>query len=143
MTPEQKNLVQSTWKPVKEISDTAADLFYNRLFELDPELRPMFKGDMKEQGRKLMAMIEAAVNGLDNLGELTPAVEGLGRRHVTYNVKDEHYETVGAALIWTLEKGLGEAFTEDVKQAWVVVYTTLADLMKGAAAEGTAAEGVA
>ena len=136
MTPHQKELVQSTWKPVKEISDTAAELFYGKLFELDPELRPLFKGDMKEQGRKLMTMIGAAVNGLDNLGELTPAVEGLGRRHVTYNVKDEHYETVGAALIWTLGQGLGESFTEEVKEAWTIVYTTLADLMKGAAAEG-------
>ena len=138
MTPEQKELVQSTWEPVQEISDTAASLFYNRLFELDPSLRPMFKGDIAEQGRKLMTMIGAAVRGLDDLGELTPVVKGLGKRHVNYGVKDEHYATVGAALLWTLEQGLGEAFTADVKAAWTEVYTTLADLMKGAAAEGVA-----
>lgn len=135
MTPEQKQLVQSTWIPVNEISETAANLFYNKLFELDPELRPLFKGDMKEQGKKLMTMIGAAVRGLDNLGELTPVVKGLGKRHVGYNVKDEHYATVGEALIWTLGEGLGDKFTDEVKEAWVIVYTTLADLMKGAAQE--------
>lgn len=133
MTPEQKELVQSTWVPVQEISDTAASLFYNKLFELDPSLRPLFKGDITEQGRKLMTMIGAAVKGLDNLGELTPVVKGLGKRHVNYNVKDEHYETVGAALLWTLDQGLGEKFTAEVKEAWTIVYTTLADLMKSAA----------
>ncbi len=136
MTPEQKELVQSTWEPVKEISETAASLFYGKLFELDPSLRSLFKGDMEEQGRKLMTMIGAAVRGLDDLGELTPVVEGLGKRHATYNVKDEHYATVGAALLWTLQQGLGESFTEDVKEAWTIVYTTLADLMKGAANQG-------
>lgn len=135
MTPEQKELVQSTWVPVQEISDTAASLFYNKLFELDPSLRPLFKGDITEQGRKLMTMIGAAVKGLDNLGELTPVVKGLGKRHVNYNVKDEHYETVGAALLWTLDQGLGEKFTAEVKEAWTIVYTTLADLMKSAAHE--------
>lgn len=138
MSPEQKQLVQSTWIPVNEISETAASLFYNRLFELDPSLRPMFKGDITEQGKKLMTMIGAAVRGLDDLGELTPVVKGLGKRHVGYNVKDEHYATVGEALIWTLEQGLGDMFTDDVKEAWSVVYTTLADLMKGAAQEGGA-----
>lgn len=135
MTPEQKELVQSTWVPVQEISDTAASLFYNKLFELDPSLRPLFKGDITEQGRKLMTMIGAAVKGLDNLGELTPVVKGLGKRHVNYNVKDEHYETVGSALLWTLDQGLGEKFTAEVKEAWTIVYTTLADLMKSAAHE--------
>jgi len=138
MTPEQKQLVRSTWIPVNEISETAATLFYNKLFELDPSLRSLFKGDMTEQGKKLMTMIGAAVRGLDDLGELTPVVKGLGKRHAGYNVKDEHYATVGAALIWTLEQGLGEAFTADVKEAWTVVYTTLADLMKGAAQEEVA-----
>lgn len=138
MTPEQKQLVQATWIPVNEISDTAASLFYNKLFELDPSLRPLFKGNMTEQGKKLMTMIGAAVRGLDDLGELTPVVKGLGKRHVGYNVKDEHYATVGAALIWTLEQGLGEAFTDEVKEAWTIVYTTLADLMKGAAQEEVA-----
>ena len=138
MTPEQKDLVQATWIPVNEISDTAASLFYNKLFELDPSLRPMFKGDITEQGKKLMTMIGAAVRGLDDLGELTPVVKGLGKRHVGYNVKDEHYATVGEALIWTLGQGLGDAFTDEVKEAWTIVYTTLADLMKGAAQEEVA-----
>lgn len=138
MNVKQKQLVQSTWIPVSEISDTAASLFYNKLFELDPGLRPLFKGDMTEQGKKLMTMIGAAVHGLDDLGELTPVVKGLGKRHAGYNVKDEHYATVGEALIWTLEQGLGEAFTDEVKEAWTIVYTTLADLMKGAAQEEVA-----
>ena len=138
MTPEQKDLVQSTWIPVNEISETAASLFYNKLFELDPSLRPLFKGDITEQGKKLMTMIGAAVRGLDDLGELTPVVKGLGKRHVGYNVKDEHYATVGEALIWTLGQGLGDKFTEEVKEAWTIVYTTLADLMKGAAQEEVA-----
>lgn len=138
MTPEQKQLVQSTWIPVNDISETAASLFYNKLFELDPSLRPLFKGDITEQGKKLMTMIGAAVRGLDDLGALTPVVQGLGKRHVKYNVKDEHYATVGEALIWTLEQGLGDKFTDDVKEAWTTVYTTLADLMKGAAQEEVA-----
>jgi hemoglobin-like flavoprotein len=140
MTPEQKELVQSNWTDVEPISETAAELFYGRLFELDPALKPLFKGDMKEQGKKLMQMIGVAVKGLDNLGELTPAVAALGKRHVGYGVKDSHYATVGEALLWTLGKGLGEKFTEDAKEAWTVTYTTLATVMQQAAAEesGTA-----
>ncbi|OYW76868.1 MAG: hemin receptor [Verrucomicrobia bacterium 12-59-8] len=133
MTPTQKELVQSTWAQVVPIADTAAGLFYNRLFELDPTLRSLFTSDIKEQGRKLMMMIGAAVKGLDNLGEVVPAVQALGRRHVGYGVKDEHYATVAAALLWTLEKGLGEAYTPPVAEAWTATYTLLADVMKDAA----------
>ena len=90
---------------------------------------------MKEQGRKLMAILNTAVNSLDKLGEIVPAVQDMGRRHVEYGVKDEHYDTVGEALIWTLGQGLGEAFTEDVKSAWLDTYTIVATTMKDAAAE--------
>jgi len=135
MTPEQKELVQNSFEQVLPIADVAAELFYGRLFELDPSLRHLFRGDMKEQGRALMAMIKVAVAGLDKLEKIVPAVQSLGRRHATYGVTDAHYDTVAAALLWTLEQGLGEAFTPDVKGAWVEVYTILATTMKDAAAE--------
>jgi len=135
LTPKQVELVQGTWEQVVPISDQAAVLFYGRLFELDPDLKPLFSTDMKEQGRKLMTMITAAVRGLSDLGKLVPVVEDLGRRHVGYGVKDSHYDTVGAALLWTLEKGLGAAFTAEVKEAWATVYTILATTMKKAAAQ--------
>lgn len=134
MTPHQKQLVQTTFAKVAPIADEAAALFYGRLFELDPSLRPLFKTDLKEQGRKLMRMIGMAVNGLDRLDELVPAVRQLGTRHVGYGVRDEHYDTVAAALVWTLEQGLGSDFTPEVKDAWVVVYGVLASTMKEAAA---------
>ena len=137
MTPAQKDLVQSTFAKLVPIADQAAALFYGRLFEIDPSLRPLFKGDLVEQGKKLMTMICVAVKGLDTLDELVPAVKNLGRRHATYGVTDAHYDTVGGALLWTLEKGLGSAFTPDVKAAWTTVYTVLATTMKaGAAARG-------
>jgi len=133
MTPEKIALVRSSWQQVLPISDSAAKLFYGQLFELDPSLRSMFKGDMVEQGRKLMAIINTAVNSLDNLGPILGAVEDMGRRHVGYGVTEAHYDTVGSALIWTLGKGLGEQFTPAVKDAWVETYTTLASAMKQAA----------
>jgi hemoglobin-like flavoprotein len=134
MTPEQTVLVKNSWALVTPIADKAAELFYGKLFELDPALKPLFKGDMIEQGRKLMTMINTAVNGLDKLEAIVPAVEKLGVRHVAYGVKDKDYDTVGAALLWTLETGLGEAFTPDVKEAWTNVYNVLASTMKAAAA---------
>jgi len=135
MTPEQIFLVQKSWRQVLPIADTAAELFYTRLFSLDPTVKPLFKGDMKAQGRKLMAMIGTAVNGLSKLETIVPAVQELGKRHVKYGVKDQHYDTVGAALLWTLEQGLGDAFTRDVKAAWTAVYGVLAATMKEAAAK--------
>lgn len=133
LTLKQKDLVQSSWEQVVPIADTAAELFYGKLFELDPEVKPLFaESDMKEQGKKLMQMISVAVKGLDNLGELVPAVQKLGERHNGYGVKAEHYDTVGAALLDTLEKGLGEAFTAETKEAWTITYTTLAGVMKEA-----------
>ena len=133
MTPEKIALVRSSWQQVLPIKETAAQLFYGQLFELDPSLRPMFKGDMVEQGRKLMTIINTAVNSLDDLGPILGAVQDMGRRHVGYGVTEAHYDTVGSALIWTLGKGLGEQFTPAVKDAWVETYTTLASAMKQAA----------
>ena len=138
MTPEQLVLVKSSWEKVVPISDKAAELFYGKLFELDPSLKALFKGDMVEQGKKLMKMINTAVNALDKLETIVPAVQDLGKRHVGYGVRDEHYDTVAAALLWTLEAGLGDAFTDEVKEAWTITYTILADTMKAAAAEAAA-----
>jgi len=135
MTPDQKVLVQATFAKVAPIADTAAALFYAKLFELDPSLRSMFKGDMREQGRKLMQMLATAVRGLDDLDSLVPIVRGLGRRHAGYGVQDAHYETVGEALMWTLGIGLHELFTDEVRDAWAAAYWMLADTMKAGASE--------
>ncbi len=134
MTPEQVELVQSSWRKVVPIKDKAAELFYGKLFELDPSLRPLFKGDIVEQGRNLMAMINTVVLSLNNLTDIVPAVQDLGKRHATYGVKAAHYNTVGAALLWTLSTGLGDAFTDDVKASWTEAYIILATTMKDAAA---------
>src|SRR5512147_1064775 len=129
MTPEQIMLVKSSWAKVVPIAQTAARLFYGKLFDLDPALRPLFKGDMEEQGRKLMRMVGTAVNGLDRLDQIVPAVRDLGIRHAGYGVTDAHYDTVGAALLWTLEKGVGPASTSEMKAAWATVYAVLATVM--------------
>ena len=141
MTPEQISLVQNSWKSVLPIADSAAELFYGRLFEIDPNLRPLFRGDMKEQGKKLMQMISVAVRGLQRLDDLIPAVEALGRRHVGYGVTDAHYVTVGRALLWTLEIGLGDAFTPEARTAWSDTYATLAGVMQRAAHDVTPPHG--
>jgi hemoglobin-like flavoprotein len=138
MTPEQVQLVKNSWGQVVPIADKAAELFYGKLFELDPSVKPLFKGDMVEQGRKLTKMINTAVNGLDRLDAIVPAVQQLGVRHIAYGVRDEHYDTVGAALLWTLEAGLGEGFTDEARDAWATVYGILADTMKAAAREAAA-----
>ncbi|HBG31248.1 globin family protein [Candidatus Macondimonas diazotrophica] len=137
MTPEEIKLVQSTWAQVVPIKEQAAELFYGKLFEMDPSLKPLFKGDMKMQGQKLMAMIGTAVGGLTQPETIIPAVQDLGRRHVGYGVQDAHYDTVGAALLWTLETGLGPAFTPETKQAWAKTYNLVATVMKDAAAAQT------
>ena len=110
----------------------AAALFYRRLFELDPTLRPLFKGDLKEQGRKLMDMLRMAVKGLDRPEALLPALAALGRRHAGYGVNERDYETVGEALIWTLEQGLGPSFTPEIREAWTALYKLVADTMSAA-----------
>jgi hemoglobin-like flavoprotein len=125
----QIRLVQQSFSAVAPIAEAAAEMFYQRLFELDPSLSKLFKGDMKEQGRKLMTMIAAAVRGLDDLNALVPTVQKLGARHAVYGVADDDYDTVGSALLWTLEQGLGPAFTPDVQAAWAEVYGVLAKTM--------------
>jgi len=140
MTPEEITLVQESFEKVKPIAEQAAELFYQRLFELNPILRLVFRGDMQEQGRKLMQMIGVAVKGIERPQELLPAVRALGERHTAYGVKDEDYETVCAALLWTLEAGLGPAFTPATRRAWLKVYNLLAETMKegaGRKAEAT------
>jgi len=140
MTPENKTLVKSTWAMVVPIADVAASLFYDKLFTLDASLRPLFgKTDMAEQRRKLMQALAAVVNGLDNLEPLIPVLETLGRNHVRYGVVDQHYDTVGAALLWTLEQGLKDAWTPAVQSAWTSAYGTVADVMRGAAASNAPA----
>jgi len=133
LTPVKISLCRSSWAKVEPIADDAAALFYKNLFEADPSLQPLFKGDMVEQGKKLMQMISAAVNLLDKLDELVPVVEKLAVRHVDYGVKDEHYDTVGAALLKTLSQGLGDDFTDDVEAAWTTAYGVLASTMIAAA----------
>jgi len=121
--------VQSTWSAVKAIESQAAALFYRNLFESDPALKPLFRGDMEAQGRKLMQVIGAAVGMLDDLEALVPVLQDLGRRHVAYGVEDAHYGTVGAALLKTLEQGLGKEFTPRVRDAWAEVYALMANVM--------------
>lgn len=134
MTPDQVTMVQDSFKKVVPIADTAADLFYDRLFAIAPEVRPLFPDDLKEQKKKLIAMLATAVTNLHQVDTILPAVENLGKRHVAYGVTSKHYEPVGAALLWTLEQGLGPDFTPPVKAAWTEAYTTLAGVMQGAAA---------
>lgn len=117
MTPEKVALVKDSWAKVAPIKDTAADLFYGKLFELAPEVEPLFNGDLAQQKLKLMAMLDSVVAGLDQLDLLVPVAQDIGRRHVPYGVKPEHYDTVGAALLWTLSAGLGAAFTGSVEDA--------------------------
>ena len=128
-------LVQSSFKLVAPIADQAAAIFYDKLFAKDPSLRPLFRGDMTEQGKKLMRMLATAVNGLTKLDQIVPAVQDMGKRHSGYGVTDQMYDTVGSALLETLEAGLGEAFTPEVKAAWTEVYVLLATVMKEAAKE--------
>lgn len=135
MTPRQIGLIGSSWDKVLPIQETAAELFYGKLFELDPELKSMFKGDMAEQGKKLFTMLDTVVKSLDNLEAVIPAAQASGKRHAGYGVKDEDYNTVAEAFLWTLGQGLGDDFTDEVKDAWVVAYTVLADTMKAAANE--------
>jgi len=135
---EEKQLVQTTWKQVVPIADTAAGLFYDRLFELDPGLRPMFEAaDMASQRKKLIQALALVVNGLDDPDTVIPRVEELGRRHVDYGVEDRHYDTVGAALLWTLEQGLGERWSDAARDAWSGAYGLVSGVMKTAAARAS------
>ncbi len=134
MTPSEIAHVKKSFALIEPASEQAGSMFYARLFEIDPSLRSMFSDDLKQQSKKLMQVLATVANGLDRIDTLLPAVKALGERHVGYGVSEAHYETVGEALIWTLGKGLGEAFTADVKSAWLTAYTTLSQVMKTAAA---------
>jgi hemoglobin-like flavoprotein len=129
MTLDQVKLVQESFAKVAPISEAAAVLFYDRLFEVAPTVKVMFPADMTEQRRKLMATLAVVVNGLGNLESVLPAASALARRHVSYGAKAEHYPVVGAALLWTLEKGLGDAWTPQLADAWTAAYGTLSGFM--------------
>ena len=129
MTPENQALVRDSFAKVVPIAPQAAALFYGRLFVLDPSLKPLFKGDMTEQGRKLMATLAVVVNGLTNLETILPAASALAKRHVGYGVKPIHYPIVGEALLWTLERGLGADWTPELATAWGDAYGVLSDYM--------------
>ena len=139
MKIDQISLVEQSFDQVKPIAPRAAAMFYERLFELDPSLRPLFRGDLARQGQMLMAMIAGAVNGLRNIPQLAPVLRQLGARHVAYGVEHAHYATVGEALLWTLEQGLGDAFTPAVREAWTTAYGLLAGTMQEGAREAVAA----
>ena len=140
MTSQQIALVQSSFQCVQPILEPAAMMFYDRLFELDPSLRGLFRTSREEQGRKLAQALTIVVNGIARPDQIRGAVEALGRRHGGYGVRDEHYATVGEALLWTLEQGLGDAFTPEVRNAWSAAYGWLAFTMQRAAALGALAE---
>jgi hemoglobin-like flavoprotein len=129
MTPDQVQLVQQSFAKVAPISETAAVLFYDRLFDIAPKVRAMFPTDMTEQRRKLMATLAVVVNGLGNLESVLPAASALAKRHVSYGARAEHYPVVGAALLWTLEKGLGDGWTPEIAEAWTEAYGTLSGFM--------------
>jgi nitric oxide dioxygenase len=131
MTPEQKALVQQSWKQVVPMADEVAVTFYRRLFEIDPSVVPLFQNvDLPKQRNKLLQVLAVVVSGLDNPDKLLPVVRDLGRRHASYGIAAQHYDSVGAALLWSLEQGLGEAWTPDVAEAWSNAYTLLAGEMR-------------
>jgi hemoglobin-like flavoprotein len=129
MTPEQIKAIQESFARVVPISEQAAALFYGRLFEIAPALKPLFRGDMTEQGRKLMATLGVVVNGLADLESVLPAASALAKRHVDYGVEAADYQPVGEALLWTLERGLGEQWTPQLATAWTEAYTILSSFM--------------
>ncbi|CAI8038662.1 Neuroglobin [Geodia barretti] len=133
MKDSEIRLVQDTFNKVEPIADTAAELFYDRLFQLDGDLKPLFHSDLQQQGRLLMKMVATAVDHLSDLDTLVPVVQRLGARHKVYGVEPSHYDTVGQALLWTLEQGLGEHFTPDVASAWANTYGLLSGVMMEAA----------
>ncbi|MES0874933.1 globin family protein [Sinimarinibacterium thermocellulolyticum] len=129
MNAEQIALVRSTWKAILPMRTAVAELFYNKLFELEPRLQPLFKTDLERQGEKLIAMLDAAVRGLDHPQVLGPALRDLGQRHIRYGASENDYSTVAVSLLWTLEQGLGEAFTADARRAWTEAYAIIVSLM--------------
>lgn len=140
MTPDKVKLVQDSFAKVAPIADAAADIFYDRLFEIAPEVRRLFPAEMKDQKQKLMKTLGVAVQNLHQVETIIPVVQQLGARHVGYGVKPEHYDTVGAALLYTLEKGLGDGWTPELKAAWAETYGLVAGVMKDAAAKAAAGQ---
>jgi hemoglobin-like flavoprotein len=133
MTPDQINAIQESFAKVAPISEQAAALFYGRLFEIAPSVEPLFRGDMHEQGKKLMATLAVVVNGLGDLEAILPAASALAKRHVAYGVTAAHYAPVGEALLWTLERGLGAQWTPELAAAWADAYGLLSEYMIGEA----------
>jgi hemoglobin-like flavoprotein len=132
MTPRQIALVRQSWVKVQPIADDAAKIFYERLFEIEPSLRSMFRGDMAEQGRKLMSMLSVVIHALERIDSLA-SLQDLAARHATYGLKPEHYERIREALLWTLGKGLGRSFDPEVREAWLSFYARLAGRMQAGA----------
>ena len=130
ITQRQITLVQSSFSKVEPIAEQAADIFYNKLFEYDPKLKPLFKSDIKAQGQKLMATLKVATSGLNDLDSLVPVLHKLAERHVNYGVKAADFTPVGNALLYALQQGLGNQFTDEVRQAWVDVFRLVATTMK-------------
>lgn len=135
MTPQQVTLVRQSWRQVQTLGPAAAALFYEQLFTLNPRLRHLFKGNLAQQGERLLAMLDAAVAGLAQPDQLLPVLQALGRRHVAYGVEAAHYDQVGQALLATLALGLGEAFTPELRSAWEAVYGLVSQTMLAAADE--------
>jgi hemoglobin-like flavoprotein len=133
ITVRQAELVQSTFRIVQPMAATTAELFYKKLFEIDASTAVLFKGDIKQQGQKFMQVLAVAVGGLSNMSTLVPIVKQLGVRHVGYGIQAEHYDSVRAALLWTLARVLQDAYTDDVREAWATAYAMLAGVMKEAA----------
>lgn len=133
VTEAQKSLVQESWSKVVPIAEQAAAMFYGKLFELEPSVKPLFSTDLKEQGAKLMKTIGLAVHSLNNLPAVVPALRVLGKKHKSYGVVPSHYDAVGLALLDTLSRGLGSGFTEECEEAWKSVYSVLATTMIDAA----------
>jgi hemoglobin-like flavoprotein len=135
MNAEQIKLVQSSYKEFRPVADQAAEIFYDRLFEVAPEVKPLFKSNMNKQGTMLMSMMGIAVGNLDRLEIILPAIRALGQRHASYGVRNDHFAIVGETILWTLEQTFGPAFTPELKEAWAATYMTLAGVMKGAMQE--------
>ena len=129
MTTRQIELVEDSWDFAITNTEGAGMIFYSRLFEIAPELRPLFKESPEAQAQKLVSLITFAVTKLNSIGEIVDDVRSLGKRHKKYNVKAEHYAIVAEALLWTLEKALQGRWNEEMKEAWVAVYTVLSTTM--------------
>lgn len=139
MTPEHERLIRDSWRQFEPMARPLARVFYNHLFELDPGTQPLFAStDMDAQGLKFWQMLAEIVRVLDEPDELVSQVAALGRRHFGYGVTNDQYEVVGAALLWTLEQGLGPAFTQEVREAWAEAYLVLATVMRRSAARTSA-----